>query len=236
MNEFCFLSINPALSNMAISPVFAGVFFIKQFIQSRCGFNTHLCKSPLSYHTPIIMGSITMSDNETLIIRKQNSYIFFMVCKNNCLINAWYDKFYVILILVDGQKSCGQMSLAVKCHLRLNVTCGQMSHGQMSRGQMSRGQMSLAWFDKFYFILILAYCQKSCDQMSLVVKRPAVKCHLRSNVPRSNVTCGQMPRGQMSLRSNVTCGQMSRGQMSCGQMSLAVKCPAVKCQLRSNVT
>ena len=109
----------------------------------------------------------------------------------------------------------------------------------------------------------------SRGQTSLEVKGLAVKCHLRSsfsnlgqksrgqmslrsNVPRSNVTGGQMSRGQMSLavkcpavkchlqsnvprsnvpRSNVTCGQMSRGQMS-----LAVKYPAVKCQLRSNVT
>ena len=83
--------------------------------------------------TPITMDSIAMSDNETLIIKKQNSYIFFMVCKKNCLIKAWFDKFYVILILVDGQKFRSQMSLAVNC--------------------------------------------------------PAVKCHLQSNVPQSNVTC-----------------------------------------------
>ena len=78
---------------------------------------------------------------------------------------------------------------------------------------------------------------KSCpnSSWSLAVKRPVVKCHLWSNVPWSNVTCGQMSRGQMSLAvkchlrsnvpwsnvpwSNVTCGQMSRGQMSA-----AVKC------------
>jgi hypothetical protein len=72
------------------------------------------------------------------------------------------------------------------------------------------------------------------------------KCHLQSNVLRSNVTCGQMSRGQMSLAVKCPtvkchCGQMSLavkchcGQMSRGQMSLAVKCPAVKCHLRSNV-
>ena len=43
-----------------------------------------------------------------------------------------------------------------------------------------------------------------------------------------------MSRGQMSLAVKCPavkchCGQMSRGQMSRGQMSLAVKCPAVKC-------
>ena len=82
------------------------------------------------------------------------------------------------------------------------------------------------------------------------VKCPAVKCHLRSNVPRSNVTCGQMsvvksPAVKRQLRSNVTyafCGQMSPavqchypplwsnvhcGLLSCGQMSV-VKCPVVK--------
>ena len=123
-----------------------------------------------------------------------------------------------------GQMSRGQMSLAVKgpavkCHLRSNVTCGQI-------------------------ILILNDSQKSRGQMSLAVKCPAVKCHsgqmsLRSNVPRSNVTCGQMSRGQMSLavkchlRSNVTWSNVTvvichkilkwskvRGQMSCGQMRL----------------
>ena len=109
----------------------------------------------------------------------------------------------------------------------------------------------------------LTFGQMSRCQTSLAVKGPAVKCHLRSsfsnlgcrskirgqmslrsnvlgsNVPRSNVTCGQVflilvadqkSHGQMSLRSNVprsndTCGQMSRGQMS-----LEVICPAVKCR------
>ena len=81
----------------------------------------------------------------------------------------------------------------------------------------------------------------SRGQMSLLAfKRPADNCHLWSNVPRSNVTCGQMSRSQMSLRSNVlwsnvTCVQMSRGQISRSQMSLAVKCPTVESQLRSNV-
>ena len=71
------------------------------------------------------------------------------------------------------------------------------------------------------------------------------KCHLQSNV-----TCGQMSRGQMSLavkRLAIEChyGQMSRShmslvvkchcsQMSRGQTSMAVKDPAVKCHLRSS--
>ena len=107
-------------------------------------------KSPLSYHTPVTMGSIAMSDNESLIKRKQKTYIFLMVCKKKCLINAWFDKFYVILILVYRQKSRGQMSLAVKCpavksHLRSNVPRSNVT----------------------------------CGQMSLAVKCPRVKCHLR---------------------------------------------------------
>ena len=81
------------------------------------------------------------------------------------------------------------------------------------------------------------------------VKGPAVKCHLRSSfsnlgcrskIPRSNVTavkCPAVKRHWRSnvLRSNVTCGQMSRGQMSLAVKCPAVKCPAVKCHLRSNV-
>ena len=59
-------------------------------------------------------------------------------------------------------------------------------------------------------ILIKVDGQKFCGQMSLAVKCPAVKCHLGSNVLRSNVTCGQTSRSQMSL--------------------------VVKCHLRSNVT
>ena len=79
----------------------------------------------------------------------------------------------------------------------------------------------------------------SRDQTSLEVKGLAVKCHLRSSfsnlgwqskIPRSNVTAVKRHWRSNVLQSNVTCGQMSRGQMS-----LAVKCPAVKCHLRSNV-
>ena len=60
--------------------------------------------------------------------------------KKNLSTNAWFDKFYMILILIDGQKSRGQMSAAVqspavKCQLRSkvpwsNVSCGQKSPGQ----------------------------------------------------------------------------------------------------------
>ena len=80
--------------------------------------------------------------------------------------------------------------------------------------------------------------QTSWGQMSLVVKRPAVKCHIRSNVQWSNVTAVKCPAVKCHLlsnalwsnvpRSNVTCGQMS-----CGQMSAVVKCPIGL--LRSNV-
>ena len=85
----------------------------------------------------------------------------------------------IIIILVDGQKSHGQMSL------RSNVPRSNVTGGQMSRGQMS------PW--------------SNVPRSNVTaVKCPAVKCHLRSNVPRSNVTCGQMSRGQMSLWSNVT--------------------------------
>ena len=75
--------------------------------------------------------------------------------------------------------SWSQMSLVVKRQLWSNVPRSNVTCGQMSRCQMSRGQMSL-----------VIKCH--CGQMPLavqchVVKFPAVKCHLWSNVP-----CGQM--------------------------------------------
>jgi hypothetical protein len=73
------------------------------------------------------------------------------------------------------------------------------------------------------------------------VKCPAVKCHLRSNVPRSNVPAVKCHLWSNVPRSNVICGQMSHGPSAvkcplwsnvitplCGQMPLAVYCPAVK--------
>ena len=105
------------------------------------------------------------------------------------------------------QTSLAVKSPAVKCHLR-------SSFSNLGCRSKIRGQMSL---------------------------RSNV---LGSNVPRSNVTCRQVflilvadqkSRGQMSLRSNVPRSNVTGGQMSRGQMSLAVKCPAVKCHLRSNV-
>ncbi len=62
----------------------------------------------------------------------------------------------------------------------------------------------------------------------------AVKCHLWSYVPRTNITCSHMSCSQMSLRSNVLRSNVLRsnvtcGHMSSGQISLAVICPAVKC-------
>ena len=66
-------------------------------------------------------------------------------------------------------------------------------------------------------------------QMSVAVKCPVVKCHLRSNVLRSNVTCGKCPVVKCHLRSNVPRSNVTCGQMSRGQMSLVVKCPTVKC-------
>ena len=69
----------------------------------------------------------------------------------------------------------------------------------------------------------------SRGQISLAVKHPAVKCHLRSNIPRSNVTVVKCPVVKCpAVKCHI-------GQMSSGQMSLAVKCPVVKCHLRSNV-
>ena len=84
--------------------------------------------------------------------------------------------------------------------------------------------------------------------MSLAVKCPAVKCHLQSNVPQSNVTAIKCPVVKCHLcsnvpwsnfpQSNVTCSQMSNGRMSAaikchypprGQMSIVVYCPVVKC-------
>ena len=105
--------------------------------------------------------------------------------------------------------------------------------------------LSMHDLTKIHMILILVDGQKSRGQMSLAVKCPAVKCHLWSNVPRSNVTVVKCPAVKCHLRSNVTvvkchCGQMSRGQMSLAVKCPAVKCPAVKCpvvkcHLRSNV-
>ena len=87
---------------------------------------------------------------------------------------------------------------------------------------------------KIHVILILVDGQKSHSQMSLEVKRPAVNCHLWSNV-----TCGQMSLWsnvtavKCHLRSNVPRSNVTvvkchkflkwskvRGQMSCGQMRL----------------
>ena len=62
-----------------------------------------------------------------------------------------------------------------------------------------------------------------------VVKCPSVKCHWRSKVPRSNVTCGQVflilvadqkSRGQMSLRSNVLRSNVPRSNVTGGQVYL----------------
>ena len=101
--------------------------------------------------------------------------------------------------------------------------------------------------------VIFHYGQMSCSQMSLAVKGPTVKCHLRSSfsnlgcqskILRSNVTAVKCPAVKRHWRSkvprsNVTCGQvfliLVASQKSRGQMSLAVKCPAVKCHLWSNV-
>ena len=129
---------------------------------------------------------------------------------------------------------CRSKKPAVKCH------CGQMSLGQTSlAGKGPAGKCHL----KSTFSNL--GCRSKIPWSNVTaVKCPAVKRHWRSKVPRSNVTCGQVflilvagqkSRGQMSLRSNVPRSNVTGGQMSRGQMSLAVKCPAVKCHLRSNV-
>ena len=90
----------------------------------------------------------------------------------------------------------------VKCHLRSNVTCGQMSRGQMSLAvkcpavKCPGGQMSLA-----------------------------VKCHLWSNVSRSNVSCGQMSHRPSAVKCPLWSNVITP---LCGQMPLAVYCPTVK--------
>ena len=98
--------------------------------------------------------------------------------------------------------------------MRSNVTCGQVFLILIKNptvkchcGQMSRGQTSLA------------------------VKCPAVKCHLRSNVPRSNVSCGQTSHRPSVVKCPLWSDVITPLR---GQMSLAVYCPAVK-RPRSNV-
>ena len=184
--------------------------------------------------------------NEGLIERKRNSYIILMLCKKH--VN---DKFYVISILVDGQKS-----VAVKCQLWSNVPRSNVSCGQMSRGQMSLAvkRPAVKWHLRSNVPWSNISCgQMSRGQMSVAVKCPVVKCHLRSK----NVH-GQKSRGQTSaavkchislLRSNVPCGPISlppsavkcslrffvlwskvSGQMSGGQMilwSYEIHSPAV---------
>ena len=73
-----------------------------------------------------------------------------------------------------GQMSYGQMSVAVKCQLRSNVSCGQMWHSLLSSNV-------------------------PCGPMSL--PPTAVKCPWRLIVPWSKVR-GQMSCGQMILWSN----------------------------------
>ena len=92
-----------------------------------------------------------------------------------------------------------------------------------------------AWFDKNSCDFNLGWWSKilrsnvSCGQMSHGQMSLAVKCHLRSNVPRSNVTCGQMSRSQMSAAVKCHVGFL-QSNVPCGQISLPPS--AVKCHSR----
>ena len=170
------------------------------------GFHCTSVEATFAMDEPFYQKSSFLSyarKNEGLIERKRNSYIILMLCKKN--VN---DKFYVISILVDGQKS-----VAVKCQLWSNVPRSNVSCGQMSRGQMSLAvkRPAVKWHLRSNVPWSNISCgQMSRGQMSVAVKCPVVKCHLWSNVPWSNVT---VVKCHKILKWSKVRGQMSRGQM-----------------------
>ena len=129
-----------------------------------------------------------------------------MIWQNSCDFNlGWWSK----IPRVDGQKSHGQLSVAVKSHvvkcqlwskvLRSNVSCGQKSLSQMSvafKCPLSKVPWSNVSFGQMSHSLL--WSNVPCGPMSLPPN--VVKCLRRFIVPRSKVR-GQMSHGQMILLS-----------------------------------
>ena len=136
-----------------------------------------------------------------------------------------------------GQTSLAVKGPAVKCHLRSsfsNLGC----RSKILRSNVTAVKCPVV---KRHWRSNVPRSNVTCGQMSLavkcpVVKCPAVKCHLRSNVSRSNVPRSNVSCGQMSHRPSVVKCPLWSDVITplCGQMSLAVYCPAVK-RPRSNV-